>query len=135
METLLAYLSSNTAAFISLCVVLGLLVGSFLNVVIHRLPKMLERQWQRECAELKGAAVTRILFRNRNLGFLRLGLRFGLCLALGLPCLRHVRLRRRLGTGRSLLRLRSRLGLLRLLGRASSTRNQSRNADQPQSLQ
>jgi leader peptidase (prepilin peptidase) / N-methyltransferase len=31
---------------------LGLLIGSFLNVVIHRLPKMLEAQWARECAEL-----------------------------------------------------------------------------------
>ena len=32
----------------------GLIVGSFLNVVIHRLPKMLERQWRAECAELAG---------------------------------------------------------------------------------
>ena len=32
----------------------GLIVGSFLNVVIHRLPKMLERQWRSECAELAG---------------------------------------------------------------------------------
>ena len=31
---------------------LGLLVGSFLNVVIYRLPKMLERQWTAECAEM-----------------------------------------------------------------------------------
>jgi leader peptidase (prepilin peptidase) / N-methyltransferase len=31
---------------------LGLLIGSFLNVVIHRLPKMLEMQWARECREL-----------------------------------------------------------------------------------
>jgi leader peptidase (prepilin peptidase)/N-methyltransferase len=31
--------------------VLGLLIGSFLNVVIHRLPKMMERQWAAECAE------------------------------------------------------------------------------------
>jgi leader peptidase (prepilin peptidase)/N-methyltransferase len=37
--------------------VFGLLVGSFLNVVIYRLPKMLERQWARECAELKGESV------------------------------------------------------------------------------
>jgi leader peptidase (prepilin peptidase)/N-methyltransferase len=29
----------------------ALAVGSFLNVVIHRLPRMLEAQWQRECAE------------------------------------------------------------------------------------
>ena len=34
--------------------VFGLLVGSFLNVVIYRLPKMLERQWAAECAELGG---------------------------------------------------------------------------------
>lgn len=31
--------------------VVGLLVGSFLNVVIHRLPKMLEQQWAAECAD------------------------------------------------------------------------------------
>jgi leader peptidase (prepilin peptidase)/N-methyltransferase len=36
--------------------ILGLLVGSFLNVVIHRLPKMLEKQWAAECAELNGTA-------------------------------------------------------------------------------
>jgi leader peptidase (prepilin peptidase) / N-methyltransferase len=34
--------------------VLGLLVGSFLNVVIYRFPKMLERQWAAECAEYTG---------------------------------------------------------------------------------
>ncbi len=33
---------------------LGLLVGSFLNVVIHRLPIMLEREWQEQCAALQG---------------------------------------------------------------------------------
>ena len=32
----------------------GLCVGSFLNVVIHRLPKMLERGWEAQCAELRG---------------------------------------------------------------------------------
>lgn len=32
--------------------ILGLLVGSFLNVVIHRLPKMMELHWAAECAEL-----------------------------------------------------------------------------------
>jgi len=35
----------------------GLCVGSFLNVVIHRLPKMLERSWRAECAELSGASI------------------------------------------------------------------------------
>jgi leader peptidase (prepilin peptidase)/N-methyltransferase len=34
--------------------VLGLLVGSFLNVVVYRFPKMLERQWSAECAEYSG---------------------------------------------------------------------------------
>ncbi|MGE8319890.1 MAG: prepilin peptidase [Comamonas sp.] len=33
---------------VALAVVVGLLIGSFLNVVIHRLPLMMERQWQRE---------------------------------------------------------------------------------------
>jgi leader peptidase (prepilin peptidase) / N-methyltransferase len=37
--------------------VLGLLVGSFLNVVIHRLPRMLERGWRAQCAELRGEPV------------------------------------------------------------------------------
>jgi leader peptidase (prepilin peptidase) / N-methyltransferase len=34
--------------------IIGLLVGSFLNVVIYRLPKMMERQWAAEVAEFKG---------------------------------------------------------------------------------
>ena len=32
----------------------GLLIGSFLNVVVYRLPKMMERQWAAECAEMSG---------------------------------------------------------------------------------
>lgn len=38
-------------ALAGLAGLLGLLVGSFLNVVIYRLPKMMERQWASECAE------------------------------------------------------------------------------------
>lgn len=38
----------------SLIGILGLLIGSFLNVVVYRLPKMMERQWAAECAELSG---------------------------------------------------------------------------------
>jgi leader peptidase (prepilin peptidase)/N-methyltransferase len=34
--------------------VFGLCIGSFLNVVIHRLPKMMEREWRAECAALTG---------------------------------------------------------------------------------
>ncbi len=39
---------------VALIGLLGLLVGSFLNVVIHRMPKMLEAQWAAECAQLNG---------------------------------------------------------------------------------
>jgi len=42
------------AVFPWAALVFGLCVGSFLNVVIHRLPKMLERGWRAECAELTG---------------------------------------------------------------------------------
>jgi leader peptidase (prepilin peptidase)/N-methyltransferase len=38
-------------AWVALAVALGLVVGSFLNVVIHRLPVMLNRQWRAQCAE------------------------------------------------------------------------------------
>jgi len=38
----------------SLLGLLGLLIGSFLNVVIYRLPIMLEAQWKAECADLAG---------------------------------------------------------------------------------
>ncbi len=45
----------SNPVILALCAgLLGLCVGSFLNVVIHRLPKMMEGQWQRECAELSG---------------------------------------------------------------------------------
>jgi leader peptidase (prepilin peptidase) / N-methyltransferase len=43
-----------TPLFIGVVFVLGLLIGSFLNVVIHRVPIMLERDWRRECLALDG---------------------------------------------------------------------------------
>jgi len=36
--------------------VLGLCIGSFLNVVIYRMPRMMELEWQAQCAELAGQA-------------------------------------------------------------------------------
>jgi leader peptidase (prepilin peptidase) / N-methyltransferase len=47
-------LSSSPMLTIGVTAVFGLLVGSFLNVVIHRVPKMLERDWRRQCLELDG---------------------------------------------------------------------------------
>ena len=46
-------LQTSPLTLVIVCLVLGLMMGSFLNVVIHRLPKMLEREWQMQCAELK----------------------------------------------------------------------------------
>lgn len=42
-------LSDFPLIYIGAAAILGLLVGSFLNVVIYRLPVMMEREWQREC--------------------------------------------------------------------------------------
>jgi leader peptidase (prepilin peptidase)/N-methyltransferase len=39
---------------VTIAVLFGLIAGSFLNVVIHRLPRMLEQRWRAECAELTG---------------------------------------------------------------------------------
>jgi leader peptidase (prepilin peptidase)/N-methyltransferase len=44
------FLEMSQFMTVALAGVLGLLVGSFLNVVVHRLPRMLERQWSEECA-------------------------------------------------------------------------------------
>ncbi|MGE6530647.1 prepilin peptidase [Pseudomonas sp. NPDC077382] len=44
-------LASNTLAFVLCALVLGLLVGSFLNVVIHRLPIMMQRDWRAQARE------------------------------------------------------------------------------------
>lgn len=50
-------LQENNALFISVSVILGLMVGSFLNVVIYRLPKMMEQEWQSNCLELQGKQI------------------------------------------------------------------------------
>ena len=40
--------------FVVVSCLLGLCVGSFLNVVIHRLPKIMELEWQTQAAEIRG---------------------------------------------------------------------------------
>jgi len=54
-------LASSPAVFVGTCLVLGLAVGSFLNVVIYRLPVMLERAWREQCRELSGEAASATL--------------------------------------------------------------------------
>ena len=49
---LIELLASSPGLFVILAALLGLIVGSFLNVVIHRLPLMMEREWRTQCAEL-----------------------------------------------------------------------------------
>lgn len=52
--TITDLLRQNPALLIGCVFVLSLLVGSFLNVVIHRLPKVLERQWREQADEMLG---------------------------------------------------------------------------------
>ena len=49
---MLYILQTNPLLTIAGCLILGLLVGSFLNVVIYRLPAMMEREWKSECRML-----------------------------------------------------------------------------------
>lgn len=49
---LLNSLASQPLMYLSIALLLGLIIGSFLNVLVHRLPIMLERQWQAEAREV-----------------------------------------------------------------------------------
>lgn len=50
-------LQAEPVLFTGLVFLFSLMIGSFLNVVIHRLPKMMEAEWQAQCAELRGEVV------------------------------------------------------------------------------
>lgn len=52
LDHVFSSLESNSALFIVTFAVLGLIVGSFLNVVIYRLPVMMQRSWETQCQEL-----------------------------------------------------------------------------------
>jgi leader peptidase (prepilin peptidase)/N-methyltransferase len=48
---------AQPAILTAVALFVGLCVGSFLNVVIYRLPKMMEREWRAECASLAGQPI------------------------------------------------------------------------------
>lgn len=54
MSSFKLWLDSNLAFLLLAAGLLGLVVGSFLNVVIYRLPIILQRDWLRQCRELTG---------------------------------------------------------------------------------
>ncbi len=45
---------SADAIFLLGAAIIGLVLGSFLNVVIHRLPKIMDAEWRAQCAEIEG---------------------------------------------------------------------------------
>lgn len=46
------FLTSYPTAFVVLALGLGLVVGSFLNVLVWRLPKMLARDWRQQARDI-----------------------------------------------------------------------------------
>ena len=52
--TLINLLASNLPAFVCTALLLSLLIGSFLNVVIYRLPKILISDWKSQAREILG---------------------------------------------------------------------------------
>lgn len=50
--SLFSYLQASPLAFTLCAALFGLLIGSFLNVVAYRLPRMMERDWRTQCREL-----------------------------------------------------------------------------------
>jgi leader peptidase (prepilin peptidase)/N-methyltransferase len=53
----LSPLQTSPALLAAVVGVLGLIVGSFLNVVIHRLPLMMQAEWRADCAEFEGREI------------------------------------------------------------------------------
>lgn len=52
MSEILLVLETSQLTWVAVCTVLGLLVGSFLNVVIYRLPVILEREWKQQARDI-----------------------------------------------------------------------------------
>ncbi len=65
MDNLASFFINYPTAFPWVAGAFGLAVGSFLNVVIHRLPVMMERHWQTQCQELMNMPRTASAFSER----------------------------------------------------------------------
>lgn len=50
--SMLEYFSTHPTSFVAAAALLGLVVGSFVNVIIFRLPLVLEREWRNQCGQL-----------------------------------------------------------------------------------
>ncbi len=57
-NNVISLFQADLNSFIFFSALIGLLFGSFLNVVIHRLPKMMEREWQQNCRDFLGQPET-----------------------------------------------------------------------------
>ena len=56
-SSLIQALQSNPGLWPVLVGLIGLLIGSFLNLLVWRLPQMMQREWEQQCAELQGQTV------------------------------------------------------------------------------
>ena len=54
MTELITLIQQNSTIFTIIASLIGLVIGSFLNVVIHRLPIMMDMDWREQCASLNG---------------------------------------------------------------------------------
>jgi leader peptidase (prepilin peptidase)/N-methyltransferase len=60
MQELIDALNASPPILYGAAIGFGLIVGSFLNVVIHRLPIMMEREWRQHCTELMGQSASEV---------------------------------------------------------------------------
>ena len=67
LNDLAALYADNLTVFAGSVFLLGLVIGSFLNVVIYRLPIMLERDWRAQAAELLPSAHSAVALERLTL--------------------------------------------------------------------
>ena len=64
---MLELMTASPVLFVAVVFLFSLLIGSFLNVVIYRLPIMMEREWRAQCRELAEAPATDVPEERFNL--------------------------------------------------------------------